>query len=63
LNYQYKLKLNKHQAATIDEWLQICRAVYNFAFGERKDWAKSRACQIDRCSIESEYIIPADLTG
>ena len=59
-NYQYKLKVTKSQASTIDEWLDVCKTVYNFALRERKDWVKSRKCPIDRCSIESEYIIPAD---
>jgi len=34
--------------------------VYNYALRERKDWVKARKCPIDRCSIESEYIIPAE---
>jgi len=57
LNYQFKLKVNKKQASTIDEWLDICRSLFNHALKERKDWIKSRKCAIDRCSIESEYII------
>ena len=60
LNYQYKLKVNKQQASTIDEWLDVCKSVYNYALRERKDWVNSRKCPIDRCSLESEYIIPAD---
>ena len=60
LNYQYKLKVTKSQASTIDAWLDVCKTVYNFALRERKDWVKSRKCPIDRCSIESEYIISAD---
>ncbi|HBK63961.1 MAG TPA: transposase, partial [Cyanobacteria bacterium UBA11166] len=31
-----------------------------FALRERKDWLNSRKCQINACSIESEYIITAD---
>ncbi|AFZ49937.1 RNA-guided endonuclease InsQ/TnpB family protein [Dactylococcopsis salina] len=60
LNYQYKLKVNKQQASTIDEWLDVCKSVYNYALRERKDWVNSRKCPIDRCSLESEYIIPSD---
>jgi len=60
LNFQYKLKVNRRQASTIDQWLDVCRTVYNDALRERKDWVKARKCPIDRCSIESEYIIPAD---
>jgi len=60
LNYQYKLKPNKKQAFAIDQWLDICKSVYNFALRERKDWVNSRKCEIDRCSIVSEYMISAE---
>ncbi len=60
LSYQYKLKLTPLQAAAIDEWLSVCRSVYNYALRERKDWVNSRKCLIDRCSLRSEYIIPPD---
>jgi len=60
LNYQYKLKVNKQQASTIDEWLDVCKSVYNFALRERKDWVNSSKCPIDRCSIQQEYILPPD---
>ncbi|MFW6359683.1 MAG: helix-turn-helix domain-containing protein [Chroococcales cyanobacterium] len=60
LNYQYKLIVTPEQASTIDSWLDICRCVYNYGLRERKDWVNSRKCQIDRCSIRGEYIIPAD---
>lgn len=60
LNYQYKLIPTSEQASTIDTWLDICRSVYNYGLRERKDWVNSRQCKIDRCSIEGEYIIPAD---
>jgi len=36
------------------------RRVYNYALVERKDWFKSRSCQINACSLRSEYIISAD---
>jgi putative transposase len=38
----------------------VCRKVWNFALRDRKDWIKSRKCQINACSISKEYIIPAD---
>lgn len=60
LNYQYKLKPNIKQAFAIDKWLNICKSVYNFALRKRKYWVNSRKCEIDRCSIVSEYIIPVD---
>lgn len=57
LNYQYKLIPTEEQASTIDEWLDICRSVYNYALRERKDWVNSKKCQVERCAIKSEYII------
>ena len=41
-------------------WLETCRGVYNYALRERKDWIKSRSCGANACSLQSEYIIPAD---
>lgn len=42
LNFQYKLKVNQRQASAIDQWLDVCRMVYNYALRERKDWVKAR---------------------
>nr|OEJ76369.1 hypothetical protein BH720_05015 [Desertifilum tharense IPPAS B-1220] len=41
-------------------WLEISRKVYNYALREIKDWVNSRSGSWDRCSLEREYIIPAD---
>jgi putative transposase len=43
------------------EWMEICRRAYNYALREIKDWCDSRKCPIDRCTLEKEYILPADL--
>jgi putative transposase len=43
------------------EWMEVCRNAYNYALREIKDWCDSRKCPIDRCSLEREYIVPADL--
>ena len=58
--YQYKIKPTKQQIRQIEQYLDICRSVYNYAHGERKAWLESRKSLVDRCSIQSEYIIPAD---
>ncbi len=58
--YEYKLKPTKKQIQDIEMYLDICRGVYNWNHGERKDWIQSRKNPIDRCSIEKEYIISAD---
>ena len=41
-------------------WMEQCRRVYNYALAERKDWSNSRKCAVNACSINREYIIPAE---
>lgn len=60
LTYEFKLKPTQDQVSLFENWLDVCRRVYNYALQTRKDWYKSRSCQINACSIHSEYIIPAD---
>ncbi|PAX59569.1 RNA-guided endonuclease InsQ/TnpB family protein [Brunnivagina elsteri] len=61
LTYEFKLKPTQKQSNTFEQWLEINRRVYNYALRERKDWYKSRSCQVNACSLHSEYIIPADV--
>ncbi len=60
MNYTYPIYPNEAQQAELRSWLEMCRRVYNYALRELKDWIASRKCPIDRCSLEKEYIIPAD---
>jgi putative transposase len=60
LTYEYKLKPTNREKAIFEDWLEINRKVYNYALSERKAWFKSRSCQINACSLHSEYIIPVD---
>jgi len=60
MNYTYRIYPDATQQAELLEWLEMCRSVYNYALRELKDWITSRKCPIDRCSLEKEYIIPAD---
>ncbi len=60
LTYEYKLQPTALQRAIIDQTLDICRSVWNFALRQRKDWCNSRKSPINACSITSEYIIPSD---
>ncbi|HYX17459.1 MAG TPA: transposase [Nostoc sp.] len=60
LTYEFKLKPTQSQIALFANWLEQCRRVYNYGLAERKDWIKSRSCQINACSLRSEYIIPVD---
>jgi len=59
-NYTYRIYPDAQQEAKLLEWLEICRGSYNYALREIKDWCNSRKCPVDRCSLESEYIISAD---
>ncbi|NEO01506.1 MAG: transposase [Moorea sp. SIO3I7] len=60
LNYTYRLKPDARQVELLCEWLETCRVSYNYALRELKDYISSRKCAIDRCSLESEYIMSAD---
>jgi len=60
MTYEYKLEPTTEQVATFDQWLIVCRKVWNYALRERKDWYHSRSCQVNACSLNREYIIPAD---
>jgi putative transposase len=61
LNYQYRVYPNLEQEIRMVSWLEMCRGVYNYALGERKDWIKSRKCDVNSCSLVSEYIIRAEV--
>ena len=60
LNYCYRIYPDTQQVELLNEWLETCRVSYNYALRELKDWITSRKCSIDRCSLESEYIMAAD---
>lgn len=60
MTYRYRIYPSLEQEARMISWLEICRGVYNYALRERKDWIASRQCMTERCSLQSEYILPAD---
>jgi putative transposase len=60
LTYEFKLIPTQEHIATFEHYLKVCRKVWNYALKERKDWFQSRSCPINVCSIQSEYIIPAN---
>jgi len=60
LTYEYKLQPNRQQIEMIEYTLSVCRSVWNFGLRERKDWHSSRKSPVNACSIQQEYIIPAD---
>lgn len=57
LNYEFKLKPTKKQIDVIEETLEQCRHVWNYALRERMDWYAGRKCRVDACSIEKECIM------
>lgn len=60
LTYRYRIYPDLQQELQMLHWLETCRKVYNYALRERKDWINSRKCSVNACSLQSEYIIPAD---
>lgn len=60
LTYEYKLIPTRRQAEEMHHILDVCRSVWNYALRERKDWIASRKCQVNACSLHSEYIMSAD---
>jgi putative transposase len=61
LTYRYRIYPGAIQEQMLLEWMETCRRAYNYALREIKDWCNSRRCLIDRCSLEQEYILPANL--
>ncbi len=60
LNYTYRIYPDAAQQEQLLEWLETCRVSYNYALREIKDYIGSRKCAVDRCSLESEYIMSPD---
>jgi putative transposase len=60
LTYEYKIEPTTQQVIAIEDYLNVCRIVWNYALSERKDWLNSRKSDVDVCSLISEYIIPPD---
>lgn len=60
LTYEYRANPTKKQIQIIEHTLNVCRKVWNFALNERKSWINSRKCQVNACSLHSEYIVSAD---
>ncbi len=60
LTYEYKLEPTAEQVVYIENTLDVCRSVWNFALGYRKDWCSSRKSLVNACSIEKEYIMSVD---
>ncbi|MDJ0744965.1 MAG: transposase [Xenococcaceae cyanobacterium MO_167.B27] len=57
LTYNYKLQPSKKQIEIIDHNLAVCKSVWNHALYQRKLWYSSRKCDINKCSLISEYVV------
>jgi putative transposase len=49
--YQYKLRPNKDQVATIELWLELLRRQYNYRLGERFSWWEENRCSVNACPL------------
>lgn len=60
LTYEYKANPTDFQIKLIEQTIDVCLHVWNFALRERKDWLNSRKSPVNACSIVSEYIMSPD---
>ncbi|NEQ41050.1 MAG: transposase [Okeania sp. SIO3I5] len=49
--YQYKLRPNKDQIATIELWLELLRRQYNYRLAERFSWWEENRCPVNACPL------------
>ena len=49
--YQYKLRPNKQQIETIENWLNLLRRQYNYRLGERFNWSEQNRSTINSCPL------------
>ncbi|NJK38486.1 MAG: transposase [Oscillatoriales cyanobacterium RM1_1_9] len=60
MTWEFKLEPTAEQVSGIEDILDVCRNVWNFALRERKDWLDSRKSSVNACSIKQEFILPVD---
>ena len=61
LTHRYRIYPDTTQEQQLIEWMELCRGAYNYALREIKEWCDSRKYLVDRCSLEKEYILPAEV--
>jgi putative transposase len=49
--FKYKLKPTKDQAATLGQWIELCRRQYNYRLGERFEWYEATRSPANACSL------------
>ncbi len=57
LIYTYKIISTKKQIEQIELNLAVGKVVWNNALYQRKLWFNSRKCEINQCSLHSEYMV------
>ena len=60
MTWEFRLEPTAEQASVIEQTLDGCRSVWNYALRERKDWLDSRKCPVDACSIQKCFITSPD---
>jgi len=58
--YQYKLKPTESQAHQLDDWLYLCRKLYNTLLADRFDWWENNRSSINACSIVTTVVLLRD---
>lgn len=51
LNYQYRIYPHTQQIQKLNEWLRICRYLYNRWLGQCLDWWERNRCSINACPL------------
>ena len=51
--YQYRLRSNKEQAATIETWLELLRKQYNYRLFERFSWWEDNRNPVNACPLNT----------
>ncbi|WP_366558213.1 transposase [Okeania sp. SIO3B5] len=49
--YQYKLRPNSYQIATIETWLELLCRQYNYRLSERFSWWEENRCPVNACPL------------
>jgi putative transposase len=47
MTWEFELEPTLEQISEMEDTLEVCRNVWNFALRERKDWLDSRKCPVN----------------
>lgn len=51
LNQQYRIYPHTQQIQKLNEWLRICRYLYNRWLGQCLDWWERNRCAVNACPL------------